>query len=234
MFEHARSPADSAPFATLKDYETWVALDWTHPLGSDEAQKHARAKQREEVKELGEALAGGSLEDIKFELGDVLWTSEAVAINEGFTIEEAFRESSLRDRLPEGRPLALSDIDELARTIEIDWDVPAVLAMERTDIKDVNKRVNEGDIEMTELVLGALSHQLGRSARLSRVLSPESPWAWLDEARAAEGLVQIVILISLVAQTRLQSSLADIMEANREKLAARLAQGKPVTKTPRI
>jgi phosphoribosyl-ATP pyrophosphohydrolase len=232
MFEHTQSPADTVPFATLKDYETWVASDWMYPLGSDKAQRHVRAKQREEVRELNEALANGSPEDIISEMGDVLWTSEAVALNEGFTLEEAFRLSSIADQLPEGE-LTTSDVDALARTVEIEWDAPVLRALYGASTEEVSDRVKDGNMEMTRLVLNGLSHQLGRSAHMARVLTPENPMLWLDEVRAAEALTQTVILVSLIAQTHLGSSLADVMEANREKLAMRLAQGKPVTKTPR-
>ncbi|HEX8226402.1 MAG TPA: hypothetical protein VF572_00875 [Candidatus Saccharimonadales bacterium] len=165
-------------------------------------------------------------------MGDVLWTAEAVALNEGFYLEGTFGHSSVADKLPEGE-IKLSDIDTVARIADIEWDVPAVRALYGLSSKEVSTRVKEGNIETAQLVLGELSHQLGKSARMARVLDLDDGWTRLQELRVAEALAQTVLLVSSLAQTRTGSSLGEVIYANRKKLTARLATKAAITKFPR-
>ena len=220
-------------FNNLDDYESWVANDWLYPLGSNEAQRHTRAKLEEEVVELADAFVGGSRDEIISEMGDVLWTAEAVAMNEGFMLEGAVRYSVRGEGMP-ADTLTLETIDNVARTTDVAWDVPVIKALYGLSDSEVQAGIETGDDRIVRLVLSSLGNELGKSARIVRVLpDPEDGWTRLHEVRAAEALGQIVLLVSYLAQSRCDSTLAEVMTANHDKLAARLANKEPVTKQPR-
>lgn len=213
-------------FKTLNDYESWVAENWLHPPGSDEAQLHVRAKLDEEVKELGEALEKDRSDDIKAELGDVLWTSTAVAINEGFEAK--------------GEPIFLDEIDRLAR--DRVWDEPVLGVLYGLSSERITEKLKAGDTAMTKQVMESLTHQLGKAGRMAHRFADQfdysnskhntfgSAWLEVQQHRLVDARAQILLLASLIAQDRLQLSLADIMQANYAKLTARISSGQPITK----
>lgn len=229
MSEQSLSPVEvSQPkFETLNDYVGWVTRDWVHEQGSDDAQLHVRTKLNEEVDELNEALEKGSPEDIKTELGDVLWTANAVALNEGFTLPT--------------EPISLEGIDEQAKSADMEWDVPTLKALHNLTAEDIKSRLASGDLKTTQMVLSSLAGQLGKSGRISRVMALKSEgspdqehsfgdaWLQVQHGRVVSTVGQINLLVSLIAQSRLKAGISDIMQANYDKISKRLAEGRPVT-----
>lgn len=223
------------PINTLAEFEDFVATNWLHSLGSDEAQAHVRAKLEEEITELIAALENESSGAIISEMGDVLWTSAAVALNEGLTLQEAIQRSSIAAHLPKAA-LSLDDIDTAATTAipTIQWDLPAVQAVYDMDASAINEKISSGDVDMTHLALKYLAGRLGKSARILHVLSDyEDGWTDLHRARTTEELSELIILVSYIAQSRLGSSLSAAIADNHTKLSARVASGQPITKAPR-
>jgi NTP pyrophosphatase (non-canonical NTP hydrolase) len=216
-------------FKTLNEYFAWAGENWIHEFGSDEAQKHARSKLGEEVEELSDALETGAPDEIKAELGDVLWTANAVAMNEGFKVRS--------------EPVSLEDLDERALRDDTEWDVPVLRALYNLSPEEINSRLLSGDVKTTKMVLESLAHQLGKAAKITRAITPEldlSPkakrtflvngWLEVQYGRVIWAVDQIDLLVSLIAQRRLGISIADVMQDNYEKLTSRIAQGDPVTK----
>ncbi|MGZ6004578.1 MAG: MazG nucleotide pyrophosphohydrolase domain-containing protein [Candidatus Saccharimonadales bacterium] len=230
MTEHDSYTFETAQprFQTLNDYVGWVAEDWVHTFGSDEAQLHVRSKLGEEVYELSEALDNGTPEDIKLELGDVLWTANAVALNEGFT--------------PSSEPISLEDLDKQAKVADIEWDVPVLRALYGLSSEEVKTKIASGDPETTQMALSSLAGQLGKAGRMTRAMTPytdNSPskertfsdgWLEVQHGRVISAVGQINLLVSLIAQNRLGVGLSEVMQANYDKISERLATGKPVTK----
>lgn len=227
MSENANPTIEHRPdFQTLNQYEEWVSENWIFEFGSEEAQRHAAFKLDEEVDELCRALETGTSEDIKLELGDVLWTAAAVAINEGFRLQ--------------ARDVRLDDIDKVARQ-DVDWDVPSVRALYGLSQQEIKGRLQASDTEVTQLVLIGLAARLKKASRVKRHLAPDadpydaddpnwnSAYAVLYHNRAIICADQIVLLISLIAQQRLGKSLKEVVKANFDKLSERINKGQPPT-----
>ena len=229
MVEQSLETGSQSPdFTVLNDYVDWVTQNWIHELGTDEAQQHVRSKLTEETHELCEALETGNPDEILLELGDVLWTAHACALNEGFSVTSS--------------SVPTSSIDGGAKSKDITWDVPALYALSGGDPEDVTVLIQSGDLETTQLVLSTLSGRLGKASRLARALQPaEQPetrdqsdytgvWQALYYGRVTTSLSQMTLLVSLIAQHHLGVGLEQVMQANHRKISERLAKGEPVTR----
>ena len=220
-----------APFERLADWQEWVTQEWIYPIGSLDAQLHTRAKLDDEVGELAHALSHGNDEQIKDELGDVLWTATGTAYNAGVSLKECFS----YDKEDDKDSVQLVDLERHTASIDrspLVYDsYEAELMRIKPDYSDPLRQIQ------------VRAHDIGKGAKQyfvwNRDLELNNPprdfadaWALVKRQRAVEGLRQIFIASGIIAQDRLGITLAEIMEHNRQKLLGRIARGEQITKLP--
>lgn len=226
-------PHEIPIFEALGDYEAWVRQNWLYEAGSDSAQVHISNKLREEIAEFSEALRSEAPQDILSEAGDVLWTASAVACNEGYSLERAFRVSSIGSRIA-STSVDVEVVDELASTMEpIVWDVPGLRSyLDKTDLS-LHEEIMQGDSEITEAVLYGLAQRLAKSTRITHALDkigePDG-WTRLHEGRTVETLSQLVLLTTFAVRRKTGYGLRTIMDENFKKIEGRIARGEQVSK----
>ena len=112
------------------------------------------------------------------------------------------------------------------------------------DRRTIHKDVRRGNVVATRQVLGNLAGCLSHSAGMlhgyrsmwteARHLTTrsDSPCLWYDVAFVEEAVAELYVVCSAIAQRRLGVGISVMMEANRSKLQARLAQGAPISSQP--
>lgn len=218
-----------SPLATLGDYERFVALNWVHPFGSNEAHVHFRGKLYEEERELSAALRSGNTTDIVHEIGDLLWCSLATPANEGLGIGN-LSEAPLH--------ASLDELDRYSLEAQIEWTPRVLLGFipfeEGVTVAEVEQRIHDMDIESTTSVLHMLIHTIGKSsARYRTLYDPVHGHNLMHTNRLLVAIPQTVFLLSRIAQQHAGSNLGEVMEANKGKLFDRVKSGELVTSSPK-
>ncbi len=212
--------SDPQRFAAVGDYEAFVAEDWLHPRGSDNAQAHVRGKLSEEAREAAEALRSGDPARIVDEVGDFLWTATANGLNVGLALEDSLRRELGANQVGEAQ-IAISDIDKLALGLIPDEPVDAMAGW-----------------------IIYLGYYLGKAAKQWRILGPlidqesepqtfADTWILLKRDRTRDGLTQALLVASAVTQRFAGRTLTDVFEHNARKLDGRKRRGDAITTRPK-
>lgn len=217
------------PITSLAHYAGWVAEHWLYPVHTATAERHLRAKLREEVAELRVALAGHDPAAIIGECGDVAWCCTALHLNAFGLLVADFRSCSI------GRELAhepsLVELGQLAGHDLLAWDAPITGTRRGLTPPDISRLVLAGDMGIIGAVMAELAHQVSKASHMTRLAETAGYSGWFDlyRYRLRDGIAQMLALLGHIAQLRAGRTLADVVDLNHDKLAQRVAHGQPVT-----
>lgn len=218
-------------FQNLVEFQSWVGENWLYPLHTQAAEDHLRAKLKEEVKELSQALVFGTPCDIAQEAGDVLWICGALCLNAYTSIEAAFIGSGVGQSL--GKLLTLQQIDRLFNKYWIYWDAPIVELLHQKSTHEIACLMEEADRETVKAVVAELAHQVSKASHMHKIATERDYLDWkLYHARLNDGVTQILLAVSIIAQLEAGLTLGEICELTRSKHQRRLDAGQPVTRLP--
>lgn len=126
---------------SLDDYQAWCDLNWKKPHGTVESAERLRAKLLEESREVQEAVSlpetSRSLDDIKSELGDLLWCVNGISSDLNVSVKHGMM--MLLDRYGRGtRYFHDRSAPAWVKTAQM------VTFDDNMSLLDIDKMVNEG------------------------------------------------------------------------------------------